>query len=281
MKNNFTKNSLFSNFVLYTFILLPIVFTLGCKAISNINLYGIDEDIKLGKQVKEQIEADRKSFPILNNSQLKNYVQKLIDEILKSPEVKYKSKFAYKVEIIDNNDIINAFCTPGGYIYVYTGLIKFLDNEAALAAVLAHEIAHAECRHSTKRMSQSNVMSSIITEYKKKNDNKTTEALTNLGQSLALLNNSRDDEYEADELSFKYLKTSKWYPGGIKFFFDKIMAMYNAGGNRFEQLLATHPLPKDRIEKVLNLLKSSSINPPNESNLYYRQYQVIKDKFLK
>jgi len=124
-------------------------------------------------------------------------------------------------------------------------------------------------------------MDGLISEYKKKNDNETTKALTNLGQSLTLLNNSRDDEYEADELSFKYLKTTKWYPGGIKFFFDKIMAMYNAGGNRFEQLLATHPLPKDRIEKVINLLKISSINPPNEENLFYRDYQSLKQKHFK
>lgn len=263
----------------HLYILLSIIILIaGCKAIQNINLYDTSEDIKLGNQVKEQIKADKKNYPISTNSEIKTYVQDVINQIISSPKIKYKGKFFYTVEIINDDNVINAFCTPGGYIYVYTGLLKFIDNEATLAAVLAHEIAHAECRHSTKRMSQNDMIGALAKEYQKKNNNETTKTLTNITTSLTLLNNSRDDEYEADENSFNYLRTTKWYPGGIKFFFDKIMTAYNAGGNRFEQLLATHPLPKDRIEKAVNLLKNNNILPPTEDNLYYKKYQDFKNK---
>ncbi len=262
----------------FTYYMIAIIACtlIACKAISNYNAYPITEDIKLGNQVKQQIEADPKAYPILKNSKWTAYIQSMVDEILLSKEIKYKSNFAYKVFILGDDNVINAFCTPGGYIYVYTGLLNFIDNEATLAAVIAHEIAHAELRHSTKRMSQTNILKGIADEYAKKNKNETTKIASNLVQSLTLLNNSRDDEYEADALSFKLLSSSKWYPGGIKYFFEKIIALYNSGGNRFEQLLATHPLPKDRIDKVFAQIKSSNIAPPTEDNLFYRKYSEFK-----
>jgi len=68
---------------------------------------------------------------------------------------KHKDDFAWQVKIIDDPETLNAFATPGGYIYVYTGLIKFLDTEDQLAGVMGHEIAHADLRHSTRQMTSS------------------------------------------------------------------------------------------------------------------------------
>ena len=144
----------------------------------------------------------------------------MVNQIINSPKVEYRKQFAYKVEIINDDKTVNAFCTPGGYIYVYTGLLKKLDNEAALAGVLGHEIAHAENRHSTQRMTKA-YGASILTSIVLGNDAGQLEQLgANLLTGLALLKNSRDDEMEADEDSFYYLESTKWFPGGIKFFFE-------------------------------------------------------------
>lgn len=264
------------NIIKYKIILVVLPLLISCKAITSYNSYPITEDKKLGEQVKAQIEANPKEYPILNSPIITNYVQSMVDEILKSKDIKYKANFAYKVYIINDDNVINAFCTPGGFIYVYTGLLNFVDNEATLAAVIAHEIAHAEFRHSTRRMSQTNLLKTIGDEYTKRNNNEISKTTTNALQSLTILNNSREDEYEADELSFRLLTASRWYPGGIKYFFEKIIALYNAGGNRFEQLLSTHPLPKDRIDKVFSLIKSANIVPPTEENLQYRKYSEFK-----
>ena len=78
---------------------------------------------------------------------MKEYVSGLGNYVVNnSSYIKYKNVFPYKIEIIQDDSTVNAFCIPGGYIYVYTGLIKFLNNEAALTGVIAHEIAHAENR---------------------------------------------------------------------------------------------------------------------------------------
>jgi predicted Zn-dependent protease len=109
-------------------------------------------DVSLGAQMDAQIRANPKEYPILNDASSRQYVQNMINQILQSPQIQYKSMFPYKVEIIKDDKTVNAFCTPGGYIYVYTGLIKMLDNDASLAGVIGHEIAHAERRHSANRM---------------------------------------------------------------------------------------------------------------------------------
>ena len=93
-----------------------------------------------------------------------------------------------------------------------------------------------------------------------------------------MLANSRENEYEADEFAFNYLRSTKWYPGAIIRFFDKIKSQVATGGGAFDALLSTHPLPTDRVEKAIGLIKSADIAPPKESNLFSARYlQSIAD----
>jgi len=256
---------------------IMLLFLSACGGLK-FNMYAPQDDAILGKQLDVQIRNNTIDYPIYNNSEVRNYLQNMVDEIIKSPHIQYRNVFAYKVEVIDKPDVVNAFCTPGGYIYVYTGLLKFLDDEAALAAVLAHEIGHAECRHATTRMSTALGMQALSQAYLENNNNETSRMATNLFSGMALLNNSREDEYEADEKSFKYLMSTKWYPGAIKIFFTKIIGSSGAQGSSFEQLLSTHPLPKERLTKITEYLKKNNIDPPSEENLFYANFQKIKKR---
>jgi predicted Zn-dependent protease len=241
-------------------------------------MYSPAEDVKLGAKVKSQIEADTKDYPISKNQELTAYVQSLVDQIIQSKEIKYKNVFAYKAYVIQDDNTVNAFCVPGGYIFVYTGLMKYLDNEASLAAVIAHEIGHAEARHSSRRMTQGKALEALagLADKKNKNVTKSADAAIN----LLLLNNSRDDEYEADELSVKYLKSSKWYAGAMKYFFAKLTCTEKSEGGTLRKLFATHPFTKDRVDKVNEELKKLNIEPPREANLFYKEYQNTKVKLL-
>jgi predicted Zn-dependent protease len=245
-----------------------LLFLVACS----FNVFPVSEDIKLGEQVKTEIQNNPKEYPILNNVAAKSYVQSIVNQIISSPLIKYRSKFAYKVEIINDDKVINAFCTPGGFIYVYTGLLKKIDNEATLAGVLGHEIAHAENRHSTQRMTKA-YGASVLTSMVLGQDPGQLEQLgANLLTGLALLKNSRSDELEADEDSFHYLETSKWYPGGIKFFFQKIAD--NKGSSIFKELLSTHPMPQDRIDQINKLIKESDkAQATKGDNLFKQRYQ--------
>ncbi len=156
-------------------------------------------------------------------------------------------------------------------MYVYTGLLKFVENEATLAAVLAHEVAHAERRHATKRMTKQYGASFLLNLILGDDPSQLEELGANMLTGLAFLKNSRDDEFEADEYSFKYLQSTKWYPGGITFFFKKISD--NSDGGFLEELLSTHPMPEDRVAAVEDMIAKANIPAPSESNIFTTAYQ--------
>ena len=116
-----------------------------------LNIFSVEDDIAFGRQTDSTIMANPSEYPILNRGTYSTsyaYVEKIRDKILGSGKVFYKDKFDWTIKIIDDEETLNAFCTPGGYIYVYTGLMKYLDTEDQLAGVLGHEMAHADRRHS-------------------------------------------------------------------------------------------------------------------------------------
>src|SRR5699024_7574846 len=122
----------------------------ACDKNNNFNIFSVDDDKQLGLQVKEEIANNPTEFPILSEEEYPEayeYLNGIVDRILSSEDIGYRDEFAWEVYIIDK-DVLNAFAVPGGYIYVYTGLIKYLDKEDDLAGVLAHEIAHVDQRHS-------------------------------------------------------------------------------------------------------------------------------------
>src|SRR5690606_37791799 len=74
--------------------------------------------------------------------------------VLDSGAVDLRDEFDWEFHLIDDDDTLNAFCAPGGYVWVYTGLIKYVDSEDTLAGVLGHEIGHADNRHTTEQLTE-------------------------------------------------------------------------------------------------------------------------------
>lgn len=271
MFNNVEKIMVIRIFLSILLIFLS-AFFFGCE--DGVNIFTPSDDVQLGLQLHNEIVGNPKEYPVLNNQQVTSYVQDIVNAIILSPKIKYRSTFKYQVTIINNDEIVNAFATPGGFIYVYTGLLKFLDNEATLAGVLAHEIAHCERRHATQRMTKAYGVSFLLDIVLGKNPGKTEEIAANLLVGLAFLKNSRDDEYEADEWAYEYLKSTQWYPGALIFFFDKVKK--NEGSSFLEVLLSTHPLSQDRIDRLNKKIKDDNLPPPNEGNLFQDRYQNFK-----
>lgn len=265
-------------FLLSIFISIISVFAfIQCSdtGINSINVFSINDDIQLGTQLDQQIRAKSQEYPILNDAQATAYVQDIINQIINAPDIKYKGQFPYKVTLLNSNTI-NAFCTPGGYIYVYKGLLKFVDNEATLAAVLAHEVTHAERRHATNRMTKEYGLQMLLSVVLG-NSPSTLESIgANLFSGLTLMYNSREDEYEADEYSFKYLQSTIWYPGAGKFFFDKMSSQ--SSNSNLEELFSTHPLDQKRIEALDKLIKDANLQAPSESNLFGVRYLQFRGK---
>ncbi len=247
---------------------------------SPINIFSDSDDLKLGQQLDAEIKKDPKQFPILKGRpDVKQYVEGIAQKILASPAIEKRGVYAYQFEIIHDDSTINAFATPGGFIYVYTGLIKFLDNEAALAGVIGHEIGHAERRHATRRITAAYGIQIALGLILGENPGQIAEISANLFTGLGFLANSRSDEKESDEYSFKYLSSTEYYPGGIRYFFDKILEEgKGGGGGGLERLLSTHPLPQDRVDDMIEMLAQAGNPQPTEANLFTKRYQAFKSK---
>jgi len=258
----------------FAIFLFSLIFLLGCQ--NGINVFSPKDDVELGMQLQSQISSNPKEYPILNDQGVTEYCQEIVNQIILSPKIKYKNTFKYKVTVIKNDDVVNAFAVPGGYIYVYTGLLKFLDNEATLAAILAHEVAHCELRHATQRLTKAYGVAILLDIVLGNNPDKMVEIAANLLTGLAFLKNSRDDEYEADSYAYEYLKSTKWYPGALIFFFDKIKK--NEGSSFLQVLLSTHPLSQDRIDKLNAKITADKLPQPTEENLFSQRYQEFKKR---
>jgi predicted Zn-dependent protease len=131
-----------------------------------INVFTLQQDIELGAKVAAEIDQNTKEYPLLDSIKYKEvytYLYKVRDNILNSGKVDYKDEFKWRLRVIKNDSVMNAFCTPGGYIYIYTGILKFLDSEDQFAGVLGHEIGHADMRHSTRQMTTQYGLQFLIT----------------------------------------------------------------------------------------------------------------------
>jgi predicted Zn-dependent protease len=257
-------------------IALAVCVLTAVQSCRDINVYPVSQDVSMGASIDKELRTNSKEYKIYQDEVVRGYVQDIVKKIVALPGIKYREQFPYTVTIIDDSKTLNAFCTPGGYIYVYTGLIKALDNEASLAAVLGHEIAHAECRHSTERMTKS-LGAQIVLDLALGNDaSAATQTAANLFTGLALLRNSRDNEDEADEQSFKYLMNSVWYPGAISYFFEKVNN--RSRGGALERWTSTHPLPQDRIDATARRIKEAKLSSPTEAQLFSDRYLQMRNR---
>ncbi len=251
--------------------------SIHCGSFLGINLFTDKDDVQLGEQLDEEIRANPEEFPILQtHPHVREYVEQIGERLLQSQHIRKRDVYPYQFEIIHDDSTINAFCTPGGFIYVYTGLMHFLDNEAALAGVIGHEIAHAERRHATRRISAYYGTQILIAVALGQDPGVLQQIAANLFVGLGFLANSRSDEREADTYSMRYLQDTEYYPGAIRFFFDKILEQQQREAGSVERLLSTHPLPQDRVEHVEKTAREQNFPEPTEENLLTNRYQEFK-----
>jgi predicted Zn-dependent protease len=272
----------------YFFIPGFVVILFLCCRTLDVNIFPDSYDVKLGAQFVSEINSKPAEYPLLKGrTDINEYITSIGNKILASPDIKKKNAYAWKFEVIRDDETINAFCVPGGYVYVYTGLMKFIDDEATLAGIIAHEIAHAEKRHSTRRITGQLALqlgAAIAVELLLGDNAETWQKivvplLANLLVTGVALYNSREDEYEADEYSFKYLSSTEYYPGAIKGFFIKIndKKSKDSGFEKFvNRLFSTHPLPPDRLENMDKLLQKGGYKTPAENNLFASRYQRFR-----
>jgi len=237
----------------------------------SLNVFRIQDDVALGKELEQYIASNPQEYPVLSEAQYPQayaHIRGLRDSILNANKVFYKNEFEWKVQIIRDDATLNAFCAPGGYIYIYTGLIKFLDTEDELIGVLSHEIAHADRRHSTDRLTKEYGLSLLVGIVAGTTGQ---DQLAQIAASLTTLAFSRSDEKEADEYSVKYLCPTTYNAAGAAGFFEKIETL---GGQSIPQFLSTHPDPDNRIQNIYDNKTSEGCLGNEKYDLRYQQFKA-------
>lgn len=225
----------------YLFAFLLLIGLSECTMKGQAYKPNVSRDIRIGKQVRDEVV---RKYPILNRNQYAGAYQQLermTNTILQSKSIRFRSEFEWKVYIVHDDKTINAFVTPGGYIFVYTGLIRYLNTEDQLAGVLGHEIAHAERRHSIKNLNK-RIGTTIALTILLGNSN-----TANLANTLLGLTFSRSSEREADNYSVMYLADTPYQCNALSEFFDR---MAKEGNNKKAAWLSTHPASEDRVVNI-------------------------------
>ncbi len=216
----------------------------------------IEDEKKIGKEFYEKLE---KSNSLSANVQVNAYIVRLGNKIVSTMP---KDFFEYRFSVV-NSSAINAFATPGGYVYVNKGLINLVENESELAGVLSHELAHAHARHIADIVEKSQkiniaTLGAIIAGAFLGGGGEVTAAVTGFSMAAATtlsLKYSREHEEEADRLGLSYL-TKAGYAGKAMLDFLRIMRQHEYYSSNVPSYFLTHPGTDERIRYIDGLLQT-------------------------
>ena len=269
------KDLVFNTIILLVFLVGSMV---SCDKETGFNLFTIQQDIDIGESMDSAIRADPVEFPILDPASYADayqFMNNMMQRILQSDKFVHKSDFTYQITIIDK-DVMNAFAVPGGKIYFYTGLMKYLDNAANLAGVMAHEMAHVDRRHSSAQLSKYYGVDLILNAIFGSDQSQMEQIAIDLAGGLAALKFSRNDEYEADNYSIQYLDDTDYYhPKGISGFFEKLKEDGHTAAT--VEFLSTHPSDDNRLANIDEIWKGLG-SPDGE--YFETEYNAFKTDML-
>ena len=232
-----------------SFLLLLVALS-GCAGVRQQlgrSLVPPETEIELGRRLSREIEAEQ---PVLRDSEIQRYAAGIGRPLVLASH-RDRPGIRYRIRVLDDPRQVNAFALPGGFIYLYSGLLLFAENEAEIAGVLAHEIGHVVGRHSANQLAARFGLELLGAIALGEEPALLAEAAADLASAGGMAAFSRDDEREADRYGVSYTIAAGYDPRGLITFFTKLL---EAGSGRrqggFEKLMSTHPATAERIRDI-------------------------------
>ena len=212
---------------------------IGARGVGN--WYSTDSEIKMGKMYATEIE---KSTKFITDPVVVEYVNRIGQNIVKNSD----AKVPFTIKVIDSDEI-NAMALPGGFFYVNSGLILNADEEAELAGVMAHEIAHVAAHHAAREMTRMNYaqLGTIPLIFIGGWTGYGIYEAANIAVPMTFLHFSRDFEAQADYLGVQYMYRAGYDPQAFITFFEKVQALEKRKPGMVSKAFSDHPQPPDRI----------------------------------
>jgi predicted Zn-dependent protease len=262
-------------FALVALLSLPVVLTACATAVDTVEhgatdmLVPVSEEEKLGRQLSAELE---KKSRMLQNKEVVSYVQTVGRKVV--AKAGNPDGWHYTFSVIDDPKTVNAFAMPAGHIYVYSGLLKMMRDEAELAGVLSHEVAHVTKRHIAQRMAASYGLEKLSELALGKDPGQVGELASAILVKGALLKNSRQDETEADKLGVAVAAKAGYAPMGLVDFLQ-LLKQQEGKSSQVLSFLSDHPATADRISTLQEEIRTQHLRG-SERNV--QGFQVIKAK---
>src|SRR5437588_5489786 len=207
------------------------------------NWYSVEGQVARGRQYAQQIESQIK---LVNDPVITEYVNRIGQNLVRNSD----AQVPFTIKVIDSDEV-NAFALPGGFFYVNSGLILAADEEAELAGVMAHEIAHVAARHATRQMTRSNWanIGTIPLIFVGGGIGYAVRSAAGIGLPMTFLTFQRGFEAEADYLGLQYMYKTGYDPNAFISFFEKVRAQEKKKPGTLAKAFGTHPQTPDRISK--------------------------------
>jgi predicted Zn-dependent protease len=200
------------------------------------------QELAMGQQYDQQLVVE---MGLYEDTALAGYVNRLGQQLAALSE---RPHLPWTFRLVDD-PVINAFAVPGGYIYITRGIMAHMGSEAQLVSVLGHEIGHVTARHTAQQLTQQQLFGLGLAVGAMFSPE--AAGIANVAVGFLFLKFSRDDESQADELGFRYMRAAKYDPREAADMFSQLARVSGSSGSRLPEWQSTHPDPENRREKAL------------------------------
>ncbi|HEX7893477.1 MAG TPA: M48 family metallopeptidase [Terriglobales bacterium] len=233
------------------------------------NWYSLERQIQMGQQYSRRIEATSK---LITDPEITDYINRLGQTLVRNSD----AQVAFTIKVIDSDEV-NAVALPGGFFYIDSGMILAADDEAELAGVMAHEIAHVAACHAARGKTRAELMSLA------------SMSLTMVGGPIAygayqglsvarpftMLRFSRSFESEADFLGVQYMYKAGYDPQALPTFFERVKSMERGKPGAVARAFDSHPQTATRIEATQTEI-DTLLPPKADFKLDTSEFQAMK-----